>query len=120
MSSSGQLAFDKCLYIWWLEVSKTQLFRRRFQDGDPPGVSLGFDGSRPTQPGGITLATIVAANNPRTKSYALSVSTFLVEKEATSGGEVYALRIVLSKVIPGKNRSAVVELFRKVMLRNHY
>jgi hypothetical protein len=49
----------------------------------------------------------------------MSVETFTVEVEPTSGGEVYAMRMVLSKVIPGKNTSAVVELFRKVMLRNH-
>jgi len=120
MSTSGQLAFDQCLYIWFHELNKSQLFRKRFQDGDPPGVTLGFSGSRPMQPSGVTLATICAASTPRTKSYALSVTNFLVEKEATTGGEVYALRIILSKVIPGKNRSAVVELFRKVMLRNHY
>ena len=120
IGGGGLLSFDARLLIWWHDLAKKQLFRKQFQNGDPPGVTLPFDSSQTVQPSSITLATITSASGPRTKRYALSVNTFLVERETTTGGEVYALRIILSKVIPGKNRSAVVELFRKVMLRNHY
>ena len=119
--STGLLSFDPRLNIWWHDLTKKQLFRKRFQNGDnPTGVTLAFDTTQALQPLNATLVTIVGATSPRTKSYALSVETFLVQCEVTTGGEVYALRIVLSKQIPGKKASAVVELFRKVMLRNHY
>lgn len=119
--SSGLPSFDPRLILWWHDLNKKQLFRRQFQNGDnPTGISLPFDTTQALQPLNANLISIVSATSPRTKSYALSVETFLVEREVTTGGEVYALRIVLSKVIPGKKASAVVELFRKVMLRNHY
>lgn len=121
MGTSGLLTFDSRLLVWSHDLSKKQLFRRPFQNGDPPsGLTLAFDSTQSLQPSNANLISIAAASSPRTKSFAMSVDTFLVEREVTTGGEVYALRIVLSKVIPGKKASAVVELFRKVMLRNHY
>ena len=121
MGPSGLLSFDPKLQIWWHDLTRKQLFRRTFQNGDPPsGLTLAFDANQALQPSNSSLLSIVAASSPRTKSYAMSVDTFLVERETTTGGEVYAFRLVLTKVIPGKKASAVVELFRKVMLRNHY
>ena len=121
MGTSGLLTFDARLLVWSHDLTKKQLFRRSFQNGDPPsGLSLAFDSTQSLQPSTANLISIAGASSPRTKSYAMSVETLLVERETTTGGEVYALRIVLSKVIPGKKASAVVELFRKVMLRNHY
>lgn len=121
MGASGLLSFDARLYLWWHDLAKHQLSRKKFQNGDnPTGVTLAFDTTQALQPPIASLISIAGAPSPRAKSYALSVDTFLVQREVTTGGEVYALRIVLSKVIPGKKASAVVELFRKVMLRNHY
>lgn len=119
-SIGASLSFDPRLLIWWHDLTKKQLFRKPFLSGDPPGTSLNFDPSQALQPSSAALISICGVAGPRAKSHALSVDTFLVERETTTGGEVYALRIVLSKVIPGKKSSAVVELFRKVMLRNHY
>ena len=121
MGISGLLTFDSKLQIWWHNKAKTQLFRRTFQNGDAPtAVTLTFDPNQALQASTANLLSITAATSPRTKSYAMSVDNFLVEREVTTGGEVYSFRIILSKVIPGKKASAVVELFRKVMLRNHY
>lgn len=121
MGLSGMLAFDAKLQVWWHDKAKSQLFRRTFQNGDnPSGLTLPFDSAYALQPSNGNLLSIVSASSPRTKSYAMSVDTFLVGREVTTGGEIYAFRIILTKVIPGKKASAVVELFRKVMLRNHY
>lgn len=121
MGASGMLSFDARVLIWSHDRAKHQLLRRKFQNGDnPTGVTLAFDTTQALRPSTANLISIAGASSPRIKSYALSVETFLVQREVTTGGEVYALRIVLSKVIPGKKAPAVVELFRKVMLRNHY
>ena len=119
LGTSGSLSYRAELKIWWHDLVKRQVFRKIFHNGDPPGVTLNFQSNQSLQTTRPVLVSLCAVNGPQTKSYALSVDNFLVEKESTTGGEVYALKIVLSKVIPGKNRTAVVELFRKVMLRNH-
>lgn len=119
LGAGGSLSYRPEMKIWWHDLPKRQLSRKVFHNGDPPGVTLNFQSNQALQTTRPVLVNLCAAPGPQTKSYALSVDTFLVDKESTTGGEVYALKIVLSKVIPGKNRTAVVELFRKVMLRNH-
>ncbi|MBX3168591.1 MAG: hypothetical protein KF760_14340 [Candidatus Eremiobacteraeota bacterium] len=118
---SGLPSFTPKLQVWWHDLAKTQLWRRNFVNGNPPtGLTLAFETTQPLKPTNAQLISIVSATSPGTKSYALSVIKFEVDQETASGGEIYALRIVLSKVIPGKKANAVVELFRKVMQRNHY
>lgn len=120
LTTAGALAYQAELSVWWHDLNKGQLFRRTFHNGEPPSTTiLPFPGNKAIQVLDTDLGAICAAKGPDQRSYALSVQTFLVQKEVTTGGEVYGLRIVLSKVIPGKNRNAVVELYRKAMLRNH-
>lgn len=116
---SGALAYMPMAKIWWHDLSKKQLFRKTFHNGDPPGITVAFQTNQPTRVQAPALIAISGAKGPDDRSYAMSVDTFTVEVESTTGGEVYAMRMVLSNVVPGKNKSAVVELFRKVMLRNH-
>ena len=117
---SGILNFQPQLLIWYHNVSKKQLFRKRFSNGDPSGVALSFLPAVALQTTRPNLDLICNQTNGTEKSYAKNVESFWVEKEYTSGGEVYVSRIVLQKDIPGKNKKSVVELFRKAMLRNHY
>ena len=107
------------LLIFWHDTTRKQLLRKKFSNGDPSLVTLSFEPFTALQTTRANLEQICNSVNKTEKSYALSVESFLVEKEYTTGGEVYACRILLQKAIPGKNRNAVVELFRKVMLRNH-
>ena len=117
---NGSLAFIPEAKIWWHDLAKKQLFKKTFRNGDPPvGTLVAFQPVQAIRLKTTDLISICAVKGPNDRSYAMSVDTFTVEVEPTSGGEVYAMRMVLSKVIPGKNTSAVVELFRKVMLRNH-
>ena len=117
---TGTLSFQSNLLIFWHDITKKQLFRKKFANGDPSGVTLSFQPFTALQTTRLNLDLICNATNGTERSYALSVESFLVEKEFTTGGEVYACRILLQKDIPGKNTKAVVELFRKVMLRNHF
>ncbi|MBS2037631.1 hypothetical protein JST97_21775 [bacterium] len=116
---TGALAYMPMAKIWWHDLNKKQLFRKTFHNGDPPGTTVAFQTNQAVRIQPPALLAICGAKGPDDRSYAMSVDTFTVEVEPTTGGEVYAMRMVLSKVIPGKNKSAVVELFRKVMLRNH-
>lgn len=117
---SGILNFQAQLLVWYHDVGKKQLFRKRFSNGDPSGVVLTFYSSVALQTTRLNLDLICNQTNGTERSYAKNVESFWVEKEYTTGGEVYATRILLEKDIPGKNKKSVVELFRKVMLRNHY
>lgn len=118
--TTGILNFQNILVVWSHDTTKKQLFRERFSNGDGSGVTLSFLPDRALQTPKANLDIMANHQNGTERSYAKNVDEFWVEKEYTSGGEIYAARIILSKDIPGKNKKSVVELFRKVMLRNHY
>lgn len=117
--STGTLQYDQRLVIWFHEVSKGRLRRKTYAPGDPSLVVLPLQTFTAFQTTRGNLEQICNSSNGSERNCALSVESFRVEKESTTGGEVYACRILLSKDIPGKNRKAVSEIFRKVMLRNH-
>jgi len=117
--STGTLSFQNQLLIFWHNPVKKQLLRKRYSPPDPSGVVLSFQPFTALQTTRGNLELICSSINQTERSYAKNVESFRVEKEFTTGGEVYACRILLQKPIPGKNTTAVVELFRKAMLRNH-
>jgi len=118
---AGILEFTQELLVVYHDEPAKRVWRKRFRNGmQPTGLTLSFTPFVALQTSKGNLQQICIATNGSEKSYALSVKTFMVEKEPTTGGEVYAIRMGLEKSIPGKkNRKATVELFRKVMLRNH-
>lgn len=118
---SDSLTFASNLILWFHDRPNKRLWRKTFKNGDnPTGVTINpLGGSIASQSPRNILKQICDVKSGTEKSYAMSVDQFMMELEPTTGGEVYSMRIILSKVIPGKNTSATVELFRKVMIRNH-
>lgn len=112
------LEFQPKLVVYSHDLAKQQLFREEFPP-PPPGIVLDFHPFKALQVTRPTLVQITTQANGWERSLAKSVVDFQVELLPTSGGETYRCFIKLEKLIPGKNRLAVVELSRKVMLRNH-
>ena len=121
LQAGSRLVFDSRMILWYHDRTARRLWRKTFKNGDNPvGVTINpLGGDNPAYVARTPMQQISTASNGTEKSYALSVDQFITELEPTTGGEVYSMRIILSKVIPGKNSSATVELFRKVMIRNH-
>lgn len=119
--SGSALAFEGRVILWFHDRTSKRLWRKTFRNGDnPTGITITpLGGSSAAQPPRNIMKQICDVRSGTEKSYALGVDQFITELEPTTGGEVYSMRIILSKVIPGKNSSATVELFRKVMIRNH-
>lgn len=116
--ATGTLEFDPKLVVYYHDIAKQQLFREVWPP-NPPGIALSFQTFMGLQTTRGNLLLIAQQANGTERSLAKSVTKFLVQKEGTSGGETYDCRLRLEKDIPGKNRLAIVELRRKVMLRNH-
>ena len=67
MGTSGLLSFEARLFVWSHDLSKKQLFRRPFQNGDPPsGLILPFDSTQSLRPSTANLISIAGASSPRT------------------------------------------------------
>jgi hypothetical protein len=112
------LEFQPQLVVYSHDVAKQQLFREVFPPA-PPSLTLNFHPFKALQVPRPTLVQITTQSSGWERSLAKAVVTFEVELVPTSGGETYRCFLKLEKPIPGKNRLAVVELSRKVMLRNH-
>ncbi|MBN9416187.1 MAG: hypothetical protein J0I12_12155 [Candidatus Eremiobacteraeota bacterium] len=119
--SGAALSFEAQLVLWFHDRTSKRLWRKTFKNGDnPTGITINpLGGSSTAKPARNIMKQICDVRSGTEKSYAIGVDQFLTDLEPTTGGEVYSMRIILSKVIPGKNSSATVELFRKVMIRNH-
>jgi hypothetical protein len=117
--NTGAVEFRPELILWWHDTANFRLRRKVFKNPDPSGVTLSFQPFEAMQTPRGNLDLIIASTNNSEKNFALSVRSFNVQKEGTTGGEVYACRIFLEKDIPGKERKASAQIFRKVMLRNH-
>lgn len=116
--NNGYLEFQSKLFVIYHDVTRKQVFREYFPP-NPPAITVTLPTLQAVQLMRPNLELIAQQANGTERSLAQNVEYFLVEKEYTTGGEVYACRIQLKKEIPGKNRFEVVELTRKVMLRNH-
>lgn len=120
LTSMSTIILVQELNILWHEVAREQLFRIVYKESAPIGPPLGLLSNQGQQYPRARFDPICQITNTGVRSLAKSVVFFRVQKEFTTGGEVYRCEIGLRKDIPNKkNRKAQVDLFRKVMLRNH-
>lgn len=120
LSESSSLLLMTQLQLMWRDPALNQIFRQVYHQAQPVPINLNLVTNSGQNFIRSQLEAVIGSTNNTRRSYAKSVTFFRVEKEFTSGGEVYACRIGLEKDIPNKpNKKARVELYRKVMLRNH-
>ena len=112
-SSTGTPIYQARLRIFWNEPGNGNLYRK---DGDVPPP---FNPTPPVQMLRAQLDPIITSKNGTERRLAHHVESFRVEKETTTGGEVYAIRLHLVQELSGTPRKADVDVLRKVFLRNH-
>lgn len=115
--TSGRPTYESKLVLFYNEPLNQCLFRK--ETPQPPPSGLSFNAIGPVQVPGTTLTSLAGSTYPGTKKIAHHVDSFLVQKEATTGGEVYRVELVLKQNLDGTSRVAEANFVRKVFLRNH-
>lgn len=115
--TTGSPTFAPKLILFYNDPLTQNLYRA--QTPQPAPVGLTFSPLSPLQVTSLTLQSLLTASYPGTKKLAHHVETFLVQKEPTTGGEVYRIELTLSQELAGTTRKGEAKQIRKVFLRNH-
>lgn len=116
LDAGGFPVFTGKVQVFYWEPGKRRLFRKEFPP-TPPAIVVPFSPVAGTQISGPNLGLIIGQSNGTERSMCLNVDLFMVEKELTTGGEVYRARLQASQVLQDKTIRA--EAYRKLFLRNH-
>jgi type II secretory pathway pseudopilin PulG len=115
--STGSPTFKPFLVLFYNDPLTKNLYRKDTPQPAPGGLT--FSPLAPLQVNNVQLESLATSSYPNTKKLAHHVETFLIQKEPTTGGEVYRIELLLSQELSGTTRKGEALQIRKIFLRNH-
>jgi prepilin-type N-terminal cleavage/methylation domain-containing protein len=118
VDANGYPAYQQSLQLFWVKTAAGELWQKSYPS--PTEVSpFTMLTTTPTTVSAGQLTTIIGTTNGSEKRLVEQLQSFNVEQESTTGGVVFAIRMIMIEVVPSSGKTVDVEFSRKLVLRNN-